>query len=81
MNFARRGTRLRLLRLRVPARLVAVVIGLAVFTVLWRLVPVNALFWVLLPVVGVLVWMASYAWRRALQAVRALVDWLERLGE
>lgn len=81
MPFGRRSSHLRLARIHIPARPAAIVIGLIVFAALWWLVPANVLFWVLLPVVGVLLWMATYSWRRTLQVIRALVDWLERLEE
>ena len=81
LRFERRRSRLRLPHVRVPARLVAMVIGLVAFIVLWQLVPPNLLFWVLLPLVGTLLWVASYGWRQVLRVIRALVDWLERLED
>ena len=57
----------------VPGRLIALVLSLALFSVLWVLVPQSALYWLLLPLVAVLTWVASYGWRRALVALHDLL--------
>jgi hypothetical protein len=73
---ARRGVRLRL-----PWRLVAVGIAVAVFVGLWQLLPPETLAWVLGALVAVLTWMASYGYRRALHMIAVTANWLERLEE
>ena len=57
-------------------RLIAVGVGLALFTVLWTLVPSGTLFWLLLPILAAVIWAASYGWR---QSVAALIAFLARL--
>jgi hypothetical protein len=57
-----------------------VILGcLALFTLLWLAVPHRVLYWLLLPVLALLLWIASYGWRRALVAVHELVHRLEEL--
>jgi hypothetical protein len=73
---ARRGVRLRL-----PWRLVAVGIAVAVFVALWQLLPPETLVWVLGFAIAVLAWMASYGYRKAMHMVAVLANWLERLEE
>ena len=71
LNFAprRRGTFRRPL---------AIIISLIVFTVMWRYIPHNVLYWLMLPIIAVLVWCASYAWRTALNT---LISFLRRLEQ
>ena len=83
MRFDRRMSQpvnLRSPSVQLVARLVAVGVGIAAVHTLWQHVSPDIVYWVLLLLVGGLVWVASYGWRRALQSIRALVDWLERLG-
>ena len=61
-----------------PRHLIAVGSAIGVFILLWFTIPQNALFWVLLPLVGLLVWVASYGWRRALATLHELVHRLEQ---
>ena len=61
-----------------PHRAIAIGVGLVVFTLLWTLVPHSALYWLLLPLLAVLLWAASYGWRQALVALIALLRRLER---
>ncbi len=56
-----------------PRRLIPVGIALTVFTILWVLVPASALYWLLLPLVALAVWVASYGWRKALLVVHDLL--------
>ena len=72
LNFAprRRGTFRRPL---------AIIISLIVFTVMWRYIPHDVLFWLMLPVIAVLVWLASYAWRTALNALISMLRRLENM--
>lgn len=60
-----------------PRRLIPVGIALALFTILWVLVPASALYWLLLPLVAVVVWAASYGWRKALSVLH---DLLHQIG-
>ena len=66
---------LRFARQSRPAsgRLVSVGLALVIFTLLWVLVPHSTLYWLLLPLVMVLVWMASYGWRQALASLHELI--------
>jgi hypothetical protein len=63
---------------RFQGRLIPVAAALAVVSLLWVILPHGAFFWVLLIVLAVLVWMASYGWRPALAA---LISWLEQLEQ
>lgn len=63
---------------RIPRRLVVVGVALVSFTLLWWVVPTSALYWLLLPLVGLLAWMASYSWRQALGVVRDLLDRIDQ---
>lgn len=58
-------------------RLAAVVLVSGLFTVLWAVVPHSALYWLLLPTLAILAWMASYGWRQALAAIHQLLHRLE----
>ena len=62
-----------------PHRVIAMGVGLGIFTLLWTLVPHSALYWLLLPLLAALVWAASYGWRQSLAALIALLRRLERL--
>ena len=72
LNFAprRRGTFRRPL---------TIIISLIVFTVMWRYIPQDMLFWLMLPIIAALVWCASYAWRTALNALISLLRRLENM--
>lgn len=62
----------------VPRRLVltgGVLIG---FTLLWWIIPSSVLYWLLVPLIGLLAWMASYGWRQALAVLRDLLDRIEQ---
>ena len=56
-----------------PHRLIAIVLSLVVFTLLWLLVSHIALYCVLLPLLCILAWVASYGWRQALAALHDLI--------
>lgn len=60
-------------------RAIAVGVGLAIFTLLWILLPSSTLYWLLLFFLGVLVWVASYGWRQALSTLIVLLRRLEQL--
>jgi hypothetical protein len=63
---------------RVPAQVIALAAAFVALTLIWLIVPQSALYWLLLPIVLCLTWMASYAWR---QAVSALIEFLHSLLE
>ena len=65
-------------RSRFPRRLIPVAVAAVVFTGIWWLLPSVVAFWLLLPIVIVLTWTASYHWR---QAVAILITLLHRLEE
>ena len=65
-------------RLNIP-KWAVVGAGLLLFTLLWWLVPPTAMFWLLLPALGILGWVASFGWRAALVTLHGLLDRLERL--
>jgi len=58
-------------------RLIPIGAALALFTLLWGVVPHSVLYWLLLVVVAALIWMASYGWRQAIAALIALLHRLE----
>lgn len=62
-----------------PRRLITVAVVVSTFSLLWWTVPPNTLFWLLLPIVALLAWMASYGWRQAIAALHAILHRLERL--
>ena len=59
-------------------RAIAIGVVLSVFTLMWILIPPSALYWLLLPLLAVLVWAASYGWRQSLAALIALLQRLEQ---
>ena len=63
---------------RLPFRLIAISLILILFTLLWRYVPHNTLFWILLPTLGVMGWMATFSWRQALSKLILFLHRLER---
>jgi hypothetical protein len=67
---------------RIPAiPRTVVVLGIAgvVFSVIWAVVPAGALYWLLLPIVLVLVWLASFGWREGVSALIATLRRLENM--
>lgn len=46
------------------------------FAILWRLASIQIMFWILMPIICILGWMASYGWRIALREFRF---WLEQI--
>ncbi len=73
------GFRFNRARPSVPPRAIAVGVSLLVVTLLWWLVPRATLYWLILPLVGIAVWVASYGWRSALAALHDLLHRLEGL--
>jgi hypothetical protein len=74
-----RGIEFRRPRFSIPIRPILIAIGLLGFTLLWFLIPSGTLYWILLPQVAVLLWMATHGWRRALLAVHQMIHRIERL--
>jgi len=74
-----RGLRFERTARAVPRRLVLIGGVLIVFTSLWWIIPTSALYWLLLPLMGFLAWMASYGWRQALAALQDLLRRLEQI--
>ena len=64
---------------RVPRRLVIVIVIAALFTILWWIVPQLALYWLLLPPIAILTWVASYGWREAISGLIRFLQSLEQL--
>lgn len=64
---------------RRPARAVAVAVVSVIFTVSWWLIPHAALYWLLLPAVTLLGWMASFGWREANSHLIQFLQSLEHL--
>jgi len=48
------------------------------FNLLWWLLPQNALYWVLLLTIIILVWVSSHGWRQALESLHDLIHELEQ---
>jgi uncharacterized RDD family membrane protein YckC len=64
---------------RRPVRAIAVGAVAALFTLLWWVVPHSALYWLLLPAISVLGWMATYGWREANSHLIRFLQSLEHL--
>lgn len=78
MENPRRQQTFRFRRPRGPrGPLIAIGIVLALFTALWFWVPDDTLFWIMVGVLAVLVWVASYGWRGAVEALIELLYWLD----
>ena len=63
---------------RIPYRLLAVGAAAVLFTLAWWLVPVSGRYWLMLLLVMVLTWAASYGWRQATATLIALLRRLEQ---
>ena len=63
---------------RIPYRLVAVGAAVVSITVAWWLVPMSGLYWLVLLIVAVLTWAASYGWRGAIRDLQAFLRRLEQ---
>lgn len=62
----------------IPHRLITVSLSLGLFILLWLLVSHDTLFWILLLLVGILTWVASYGWRQALTVIHEIIHNLEQ---
>jgi len=80
MNWTESRTGLRFDRSRtVPHRLIAIAGILAIFTLLWVVVPHGVLYWLGLFLLGLLAWADCYGWREWLMVVIGVLRRLERL--
>ena len=66
-------------RRRISPRMITIATTLVIFTLLWWLIPHNALFWLLLPLLAGFSWMASYGWHQALSLLVRFLQNLERM--
>lgn len=73
-----RGLHFDLRPRRISRRVSTVVAVGAIFTLMWWIVPHAALYWLLLPPVAILTWMASYGWR---EAIAILIRFLQSLEQ
>ena len=64
---------------QLPARLITVIAALVIFTILWRIVPTDLLYWLLALCFAVTVWLASYGWRQAISNLISFLQHLENL--
>jgi hypothetical protein len=63
----------------IPRRWVFMIATFILFNLLWRWSTSTARYWIFLPVVMVLAWVASYGWRQALGVIHDLLHKLEQL--
>ena len=80
MNWSETNSNLRFERRPppLPYRVIAVAVGLGIFTLLWVLIDHGTVYWLLLPILAALVWVASYGWRQALAVLITLLHRLEQ---
>ena len=64
---------------RIPRRIGTLGLALAAFSLLWVILPPSAFFWLMLPVVAVLVWAASYGWQQTLSVLIEALQHLEQM--
>ena len=62
-----------------PHPLIPIAMVLVFFTLLWVVVPPSTLYWLLLALLAVFGWIASYGWRQALAVFIALLQRFEQL--
>ena len=65
-------------RRRFPGRSFIIGVAITSFTLLWRFVPPQNLYWILIILFGLLAWLASYGWRLALFAFHDFIHRLEQ---
>jgi hypothetical protein len=56
-----------------------VIAGLAVFTILWWVIPHDALYWLFAPLLAIMILMASYGWKEAIANLVSFLHYLEQL--
>lgn len=76
---AYRGLDFNLPSRKISPRIITVVSTLIIFSLIWWVIPHNILFWLLLPILGGLSWMASYGWRQGISILVRFLQNLERL--
>ena len=65
----------------IPRSIIPLGITFVIFSGLWLLLPPAMLYWLLLPFMLVLVWLAGYGWRQGLADLIAFLQRLERLSQ
>lgn len=60
-------------------RLLTVLLFIVIFTLLWKYVPHTTLYWILIPILGILGWLSTYSWRQALSSAITFLHRIERL--
>lgn len=73
------GLDFNLRRRRISPRIIIVVVTIILFSLIWWIIPPNTLFWLLLPIIVGLSWMASYGWRQGISILVRFLQNLERL--
>jgi hypothetical protein len=63
---------------RIPRRVIWQVGLMIVVRLLWGIIQPQNYFWMVLIIVNILGWMASYGWRMAIQDLR---KWIDRITE
>ena len=76
---AYKGLNFRSKRRSISPRIVTVAATLIIFSLIWWFVPHTTLFWILLPVIAALSWMASYGWRKGISILVKFFQILERM--
>ena len=60
-------------------RALIVCLAIIISTVLWRSLPIGTQYWMWMPLVAILTWVASYGWRQALSSLIVFLRRLEQL--
>ena len=66
-------------RFRFLRRIIPTVLAPALFYGLWVFLPHAIVFWIVLPSLVVLAWIASYGWRQSLSALIEALQHLEQI--
>ena len=77
MNHSDRFSNIRFNRPRIPRKLIPVIIAAILFILIWRLINPSTVFWIGLIMTSILVWVASFGWRKALMV---FTDFLHYIG-
>ena len=64
---------------RIAPQIIAALVAIAVFTLLWLVIPQTFLYWLLVIPLACLSWVASYGFRHAVSDLIKLLQRLERL--
>jgi len=76
---AYRGLRFDRQTQRLSPRIIAVAVAIAIYTAIWWLIPSNILYWLFLLPVVILVWMASYGWRKSISELIRFLKTIEHM--